>query len=154
MNIHQDFEELLKLLEKNKVRYMIVGGYAVAFHGAPRFTKDMDLFYQLSNDNIISLKSALKEFGFGSTELNDELFEKGNIVKIGIEPVRIDLLNKIDGIEFDEAAKTVVKGKYGDVETCFIGLDCLKQNKNSTGRLQDKADIEKMDKLKKTSKRR
>ena len=144
MNIHPDFKELLKLLEKNKVKCMIVGGYAVAFHGHPRFTKDMDIFYQHSNENVTSLKSALKEFGFSDTALGDELFEKGNIIKIGIEPVRVDLLNKIDGVEFNEAEKTQIKGKYGDIATNFIGLDCLKKNKNSTGRLQDKADIEKL----------
>jgi hypothetical protein len=144
MNIQQDFQELLKLLEKHGVDYMIVGGYAVAYYGYPRFTKDLDVFYLLTPENIYSLKNALVEFGFEENCLPDDLFEKSNIIKIGIEPVRIDLINDIDGVEFSRAKKSVVKGKYGDVEVTFIGKRDLIKNKKSTNRLQDKADLEKL----------
>ncbi len=144
MNIQQDFQELLKLLEKHKVEYMIVGGYAVAFYGSPRFTKDLDVFYSLTSKNISSLKKALTEFGFKRNFLKDDLFEKRSIIKIGIEPVGIDLINDIDGVEFSKARKSVVKGKYGDVEVAFIGKKDLIKNKKSTKLLQDKADVEKL----------
>ncbi len=144
MNIQQDFQELLKLLEKHRVEYMIVGGYAVAFYGYPRFTKDLDVFYLLTPENVALLKKVLLEFGFKKSCLPDDLFENGNIIKIGIEPVRIDLLNEIDGVDFGTAKKSVVKGKYGDVEVIFIGKKDLIKNKKSTKRLQDKADLEKL----------
>jgi len=123
---------------------MIVGGYAVAFYGYPRFTKDLDIFYSLTTENISSLKKALIEFGFKENILSQDLFEKSNIIKIGIEPVRIDLINEIDGVNFSTARKSVVKGKYGDVDVTFIGKKDLIKNKKSTKRLQDKADLEKL----------
>lgn len=144
MNIQPDFQELLKLLEKHRVEYMIVGGYAVAFYGYPRFTKDLDVFYSLTSENISSLKKVLIEFGFKEKSLSHDLFEKSNIIKIGIEPVRVDFINEIDGVEFSSAKKSVVKGKYGDVEVTFIGKKDLIKNKKSTKRLQDKADVEKL----------
>ena len=144
MNIQQDFQELLKLLKKHNVEYMIVGGYAVAFYGYPRFTKDLDVFYSLTSENVNSLKKVLTEFGFKENCLSDDLFEKSNIIKIGIEPVRIDFINDLDGVEFSKAKKSVVKGKYGDVEVTFIGKKDLIKNKRSTKRLQDKADLEKL----------
>jgi hypothetical protein len=123
---------------------MIVGGYAVAFYGYPRFTKDLDVFYSLTSENISSLKKVLIEFGFKENSLSHDLFEKSNIIKIGIEPVRVDFINEIDGVEFSSAKKSVIKGKYGDVEVTFIGKKDLIKNKKSTRRLQDKADVEKL----------
>ena len=104
MNIQPDFEKLLRLLECHKVKYMIVGGYAVAFHGFPRFTKDIDIYYSDSDEDITNLKKALLDFGFQHHQLPDELFKtKGNIITFGIEPIRIALLNEIDGVKFENA---------------------------------------------------
>ncbi|CAM2009986.1 nucleotidyltransferase domain-containing protein [Acanthopleuribacter pedis] len=97
MNIQHHFKELLALLEKNQVEYVVVGGYAVAYHGHPRFTKDIDIFYRRDDENLEKLKSSLVVFGFRLEDLDERLFEFGNIVKIGVEPSRIDLLNEIDG---------------------------------------------------------
>ncbi|HON10422.1 MAG TPA: nucleotidyltransferase [Chitinispirillaceae bacterium] len=145
MNIQPDFEELLKLLECHKVRYMIVGGYAVAFHGFPRFTKDIDIYYSDSDENIANLKKALLDFGFQPHELPDELFKtKGNIITFGIEPIRIDLLNEIDGVEFENAWLNHLKGNYGNTEVNFISKIDLIKNKSSTSHLQDKSDAEKL----------
>ena len=145
MNIQQDFEELLQLLEKHNVEYLIVGGYAVAYHGFPRFTKDIDVFYKNSNQNIDLLKTALLEFGFTSDDFQDDLFKtRGNIITFGIEPVRVDIINQIDGVEFDTAWPNHVRGKYGVVEINFIGKSELIKNKSSTSRLQDQADVEKL----------
>ncbi len=147
MHIQQDFAELLQLLEKYKVEYVIVGGYAVAYHGYPRFTKDIDIFYNIKDRNIDKLKKALLEFGFKEEELPKELFTtKGNIITFGIEPVRVDIINKISGVQFSKTWEKRVRGKYGTIEVNFIGKLELIKNKLSTNRLQDKADAEKLKK--------
>ena len=142
MNIQPHFKELLKLFEENKVSYMIVGGYAVAFYGYPRFTKDLDLFYELSQANISRIKKALLAFGFAEADLGSSLFSQGNIIKIGVEPIRIDLLNQIDGISFFDAVANVVNGNYDDLRVQFIGREDLLKNKRASGRPQDLADLD------------
>jgi hypothetical protein len=145
MNIQQDFEELLKLLEEHKVEYLIVGGYAVAFHGYPRFTKDMDIYYNISAINIQRLQKALEKFGFTTKDLPSELFNsKGTIITFGTEPVRVDIINEISGVAFNNAWEKRVRGKYGTIEVNFINKSDLIKNKTSTSRLQDKADAEKL----------
>lgn len=145
MNTQPDFEELLKLFERNNVAYMIVGGYAVAFYGYPRFTKDIDIFFQPDLDNISKIKDALCSFGFNREDLPDALFtDKGNIVKFGIEPVRIDLLNEIDGVQYDDIKDDIARGNYGDVEVSFISKKDLIRNKKASSRAQDLADLEKL----------
>ena len=145
MNIQPDFEEFLRLLEKNKVRYMIIGGYAVAFHGFPRFTKDIDIFYIDTDENIEKIIKALIEFGFKRENLKQKMFKKkGNVIQFGIEPVRIDLLNEIDGVCFIDAEKNTVSGKYGKVKVKFINKRDLIKNKKATKRLKDKADVEEL----------
>lgn len=145
MNIQPDFKELLALLEKNQVDYMIVGGYAVAFHGYPRFTKDLDIFFRNTGDNISRIIEALCQFGFPEEDLSPDIFsEEGNIITFGVAPVRVDFINTIDGITFEEARKGRLRGKYGDIEVNFIGKTELTQNKLSTNRTQDKADAEKL----------
>ena len=145
MNIQQDFKELLALLEKHKVDYMVVGGYAVAFHGYPRFTKDIDIFFELSNSNISSIVDALVDFGFTRESLKELLFdEDDNIVTFGVAPVRVDFINSIDGVNFADAKKSRVRGRYGDVDIFFIGREHLLKNKASTNRLKDKADLEEL----------
>ena len=141
MRIQQDFEELLGLLEENKVKYLIVGGYAVALHGYPRFTKDLDIFYENSEDNIVRLRKALLSFGFTQHDIPFDLFRtQGNILTFGIEPVRVDLINEIDGVEFNSAYANRVKSRYGRFEATFIGKKDLLFNKRSTNRLKDKVD--------------
>jgi hypothetical protein len=144
MNTQPDFEEFLRLLEKNEVEYVVVGGYAVAFHGYTRFTKDLDIFYGDTESNILRVRQALIEFGFNEAELPVSLFSPGAILNFGIEPVRIDLLNSIDGVTFPEAQEHMVVGTYGKAKVKFIGIDELKKNKAATGRLQDAADLEKL----------
>lgn len=143
MNIQQDFKELLALLEKHHVDYMVVGGYAVAFHGFPRFTKDLDIFYHGVAENVAKVTAALKEFGFPEKDLPPSLFlEPGNVITFGVAPVRVDFLNQIDGVAFEEAE--LVKGRYGDIEVRFIGKAELVKNKLATKRLQDKVDAERL----------
>ncbi len=147
MNIQPDFEELLQLLEENNIDYMIVGGYAVAFHGYPRFTNDLDVFYNLTDENISKLQNILLKFGFNTEDIPINIFkERGAVLTFGVEPVRIALLNDIDGINFEQAKQNVVRGRYGKTEINFIGLNELIKNKTSTTRLKDKADIEELKK--------
>ena len=104
MNIQPDFEEFLQSLEDLGVDYMIVGGYAVAFHGYPRFTKDIDIFYEASPANIDRLRRALMQFGFAEKNLSADLFAtKGQILTFGVAPIRVDLINDVDGITFEDA---------------------------------------------------
>lgn len=146
MNIHPDFEELLRLLEEHDIEYMIVGGYAVAYHGFPRFTKDIDLFFRLTSENAIRLRQALVVFGFREEELPIEAFTTtGNVLTFGMAPTRVDLINEIDGVTYDEARPNVVRGKYGAVEVTFIGLADLLKNKKATPRTKDKGDVEELE---------
>ena len=145
MNIQQDFKELLKLLEKHNADYMIVGGYAVAFHGYPRFTNDIDIFFSASKKNTDRIIRALVEFGFPKSILTADVFlEEGNIVTFGVAPVRVDFINDIDGIKYPDARKARVRGRYGNIDVFFIGRDDLIKNKLSTTRTKDKADVEEL----------
>jgi hypothetical protein len=124
---------------------MIVGGFAVAYHGAPRFTKDIDVFFDPTAINADRLRTALVAFGFQATTVPDDvLLKPGAVIAIGIEPVRIDLLNRIDGVTFAEARGGVVRGRYGSVEVTFIGLDDLLRNKRASGRHRDLGDVEEL----------
>ena len=150
MTIQRDFEELLRLLEQNSVRYMIIGGYAVAFHGYPRFTKDIDIFFLNSDDNIEKLQKSLMTFGFPKSAVPHKLFrKKGDIIQFGVVPMRIDLLNKIPGITFEEAEQHLTRGFFGDVEVNFIGKNELIKNKRASRRPQDEVDAGKLGKVKK-----
>jgi hypothetical protein len=141
MNTHPDFEELFRYLEEFRVNYMVVGGYAVAFHGYPRFTKDIDIFFESSSENVARLREALIAFGFTEQDLPVDAFTKaGNILTFGVAPSRVDLMNRIDGVEYAEAERNTVRGKYGRVEITFIGRDDLIRNKQATTRPQDAVD--------------
>lgn len=143
MNIQQDFEELLSLLRQNEVDFVVVGSYAVAFHGSPRFTKDIDIFYKNTEDNVSKIRKTLIEFGFSDDDIPESSFTKeGNIISFGVEPMRVDLLNRIDGVTFSEVDEGKIIGKYGKAEIFFIGKKELLKNKTSTSRLKDKMDAE------------
>ena len=145
MSTHPDFEDFLRLLEEHRVDYMIVGGYAVAFHGYPRFTKDIDIFFADDRDNLSRLHTALVTFGFQPATVSVEtLGRPDSVFSIGIEPVRIDLLNRIAGVSFEEARNSAIRGRYGSVAVTFIGRDALLRNKRSTGRARDLGDVEEL----------
>lgn len=143
MDIQKNFKELLELLRKNEVRYMVVGGYAVSFYDRPRYTKSIDIFYDNSPDNIQRLQQALLSFGLESVDIPAELFRKnGNIVVFGIEPNRVDLLNEIDGVDFNQAYKNAQFSVIDGNQVVFISKRDLICNKMSTGRIRDLADAE------------
>ena len=142
MKTEKDFEELLKLFNKNKVRYCIVGAYAVAFYAEPRYTKDMDILVEPDKDNAHRIVKSLAEFGFKSLGLKEKDFiQKGKIIQLGYEPVRVDLITSIGGCNFSEVWKNRAIGTYGKQKVLFIGFEELIKNKKKSGRKQDKVDI-------------
>ena len=143
MEIPNDFKELLELFNRHKVEYLIVGGYALAFHGAPRVTGDIDLFVRPQVDNAERILAALDEFGFGTLDLStEELTKPGMVVQLGVPPVRIDLITRVSGVSWEKADAAKVPGHYGDIPVHFISRDDFIVNKKATGRLKDAADIE------------
>ena len=143
MEVQPDFKDLLELFNKHQVELMLVGGYALAFHGAPRYTGDMDIFVHSSSLNATRIMAALEEFGFGSVGLTAEDFMKENmIVQLGVPPVRVDIVTSLTGISWEEAHSNRVPGKYGDVSVFYIGRDQFISNKKATGRQKDLADLE------------
>lgn len=138
----KDFEELFACFRLRNVRALVVGGYAVAFHGQPRFTKDIDVFIEPSVENAQSLLAALTDFGFGGLGLTTADFAvPGKIVQLGVAPNRVDLLTTIDGVTFDEAWHGRAPGHYGSESVDYIGLSDLIRNKQASGRPQDLLDI-------------
>jgi len=143
MEVQQDFKEWLALLNKHEVEYLIVGAYALAFHGAPRFTGDLDVLVEPVPSNATKLMQALDEFGFGSTGLTAADFEEeGQVIQLGFPPVRIDILTSITGVSWDEARSSSVDGLLGNVTVRYIGKEAFVANKRALGRKKDLADLE------------
>ena len=143
MVLNQDFREFIQLLNKNKVRYLVIGGYAVAFHGHPRYTKDIDFWIEPYEANTKKLIKALKEFGFGSLDLRAEDFQEPNtIVQLGYPPNRIDLITTPKDIDFKICWENRIKIEVKGTTINFIDLENLKKNKKAIGRFQDLADLE------------
>lgn len=141
--LNQDFKEFIQLLNNNQVKYLVIGGYAVAVHGHPRYTKDIDIWIEMSSENTQKLMRALTEFGFGGLGLTAEDFQTPDqIIQLGYPPSRIDLITTPDGIDFATCYQTKIEIKINDVLVNFIDLENLKKNKKASGRLQDLADLE------------
>ena len=140
----RDYEEFLELLNANRVRYLIAGAHAVAFHARPRATKDIDIYHDPSPANCERLLEAIKRFFSGSDmgfRLSD-LSDPELIVQLGVAPVRIDLLSSIKGIaSFNHAWKNRVQGNYGAVHAYYLSLKDTIQAKAATKRVQDEADL-------------
>lgn len=147
MEIQQDFKELLELLNAHNVEYVIVGAYALAFHGVPRFTGDIDILVKPDSNNAKNILAALEEFGFGSLDLNESDFnEPDKVIQLGVTPVRIDLITSLTGVSWQKAYSTKVAGNYGDLNVFFLSKDQLISNKKTLGRKKDLADIEALEK--------
>ena len=143
MEVQKDFRDLLELFNKNRVKYIIVGGYALAFHGAPRYTGDLDIFVNANKDNAHRILKALDAFGFGSVGLSiQDFIEPNKVIQLGYPPVRIDIVTSISGVSWVEAYQTRVAGKYGDITVYYIGRKQFVINKRSVGRKKDLADLE------------
>jgi len=139
----KDFKEFLKLLTEHKVNYLLIGGYAVGFYGYPRTTGDMDVYICNSHQNARKMVAVFKEFGFSDAEIVPSIFqEKGKIIRIGVPPIRIEILTDIDGVTFDECYRQRLDVVIDDVPVTMISLEHLRQNKRASGRYKDLDDLE------------
>ena len=142
-----DFRELLKIFEKHKIRYLVVGGYAVMKYSEPRFTKDLDIFIATDQKNANSVYAALKEFGAPLKNLtSDDFTQKGYFYQMGRPPIRVDIMMSIPGIEFDEAWEKREVVKLDNLKVFFISRSDLIIAKEASARPQDKIDIDKLKK--------
>ncbi len=142
----RDFVELFRCLNAHKVEYLIVGGYAVAFHGYPRFTGDLDLFVNPDPENADRVLASLEEFGFGGLGLErDDFMTKDRLVSIGYPPERVDIVSAIDGVTWEEGWTARFPGSFGGTEVFFIGRAELVRNKRATGKPQDRVDADALD---------
>ena len=142
MELEEDFKEFIQLLNANKVAYLVVGGYAVAAHGYPRYTGDIDFWVKPEKENAINIVKALTEFGFGSLDIDTNDFLKENyVVQLGYPPNRIDIMTGVSGLTFEDCwkAKEVIEVQGEKIN--FISLYHLKLNKENTGRDKDKLDL-------------
>lgn len=141
-----DFSAFLRLLNEHDVAYLLVGGYAVAYHGYVRATADMDIWVEPTTENAHRVTTAFRAFGFDVPGLEPELFLKENkIVRMGHPPVRIEVMNSISGVAFRECYEQRIQADWDDLIVPVIGLACLKRNKRASGRLKDLSDLEYLD---------
>jgi hypothetical protein len=144
--LNQDFREFIQSLNSNQVRYLVVGGYAVAFHGHPRYTKDLDVWVEPNPANALNVVKALDEFGFGSLGLKEaDFLTPDQIVQLGNPPNRIELFTTIPGVDFNSCYTVRVESEIDGVNVNFIDIENLKNNKKASGRLQDLADVESLE---------
>lgn len=154
-----DVQEFLRILAVHKVKYLIVGGEAVIYHGYARLTGDVDFFFESSRQNARKMYEALKEFWGGDIpgiKAFDELMEEGLILQFGVPPNRIDLINQISGVTFREAwenrIRTGIESAGGEVPIYLIGLQELIKNKKAIGRPKDMEDLKYLKAVKKLTK--
>ncbi len=146
MEVQRDFRELLALFNARQIDYIVVGAHALAFHGAPRYTGDLDILVRPDEENAKRILKALEEFGFGALGLTIEDFNAPDkVVQLGVAPVRIDLVTSLTGLSWGEAAGGKVKGTYGDVIVHYLGKKEFIRNKGAIGRKKDLADLEALD---------
>ncbi len=144
--MNSDFKELLKIFAEKKVKYLIIGGYAVAKHAEPRYTKDLDIWINNSRENAERVFQALKEFGAPLTDITIEDFTISTLVfQIGIEPSRIDILMGLKELDFDQCWERRATSNIGEIELHFISLDDLIFNKRLAARPQDLRDVENLE---------
>ncbi|GAB3938336.1 nucleotidyltransferase [Mucilaginibacter myungsuensis] len=150
MNFEKDFQDFVHLLNEYHIDYMVVGGYALAFHGQPRHTGDLDIWIAISESNANKMVSVLRDFGLASLGLEkSDFLDQGLITQLGYPPLRIDILNEIDGVTFNEAYLNKQVFDVDGLKISYIGLDDLIKNKLSSGRRQDITDVVTLNKLKK-----
>jgi len=143
MPLPKDWREFIELLNSRGVEYLIVGAFALAFHGVPRFTGDIDILVRRSAENSARIEEVLRAFSFASLGLSAaDFLNPDQVIQLGHPPNRIDLLTSITGVAFEEAWADRVAGELHGIPVRFIGREMLIRNKRATGRAQDKADLE------------
>jgi hypothetical protein len=148
IRLENEFQEFLKSLNTNKVKYLLIGGYAVILNGYVRNTNDLDICISGDAENAKQMVSALLEFGFDVPTLNTDLFTKPkSVVRMGFPPIKIEIINYLEGLDFDVAYENRRNIQLGDLAINLINIDDLITNKRTVGRFQDLADVEKLEKL-------
>jgi len=148
MRVEKDFKKFIELLNKNDVYYLIIGGYAFSFYAEPRFTRDIDILIEQSRENAKKILDCIRDFGFLDLDLTEKDFlEKDQVIQLGVAPLRIDILTSIKGMNFKKLWGNRVVGHYGSIEVNFISKKDLISCKRKSGRKQDLADIEKLEKI-------
>ncbi len=148
MELKKDFKEFIELLNVNSVKYVIAGAYAVACHGIPRYTKDIDFLIEPSQENATKLLKVLDQFGFESLGITlADVSNPNKVVQLGVEPYRIDLLTTIEGVTFEEAFNTRQQIKVDGLMLNFLSKALLIRNKRAVARPQDIADATRLEEL-------
>jgi hypothetical protein len=142
MKVHRDFKDFISLMNANGVEYVIVGSFALSFHGHPRATGDMDVWIRRSPENASRILKALDEFGFGSLGVTGDDLLEDKVIQLGQPPVRIDLMTELDGLIPDEVWAGRIAGRFGDMSVFYLGREAFVRNKRSLGRHKDLADLE------------
>lgn len=143
MKLQTDLREFIESLNSRSVEYLVVGGHAVAFHGYPRFSGDIEFFLRPTAANAERVMAVLAEFGFADVGLDVQALTRPNkVIQLGRPPNRIDLLTSISGVGFDEAWRGRVASDYDGLPVCFVGKQTLLANKRASGRAKDLADVE------------
>ena len=145
MSLPPDFSEFLKLLNCHHVDYLLVGGFAVGFHGYPRATSDMDIWVSQSPENAGRVVAAIRAFGFDTPNLTEDLFrQRRRIVRMGHPPIRIEVMNEIDGVTFEECRPAAILAFLDGIQVPIISLADLKRNKLASGRPKDIDDLQQL----------
>ena len=146
--LSSDLREFIHLLNTKSVKYVIVGAWALAFHGRPRYTGDIDIFVAREQDNAGRLMEVIETFGFGQSGIKrDDFLQVDHVIQLGREPNRIDILTGISGVAFDEAWESREQGSISDVDVFVISRDLLIKNKRAANRDKDQADINLLEKI-------
>ena len=143
IRLQQDFKDFLNLLNSHSVEYLVIGGYAVGYHGYPRATGDIDIWISNHASNAKKLVKVLIEFGFDVPGLSEKMFrEEGKVIRMGFPPVRIEILTSISGVNFQECFSTKLTDQIDGITVNLISLENLKTNKKASGRFKDLDDLE------------
>ena len=143
IRLPQDFRDFLKLLNSHKAEYLLIGGFAVGYHGYPRATGDMDIWIAVSHENAGKMVNVLKEFGFDIPGLIADMFlKKRQVIRMGMPPIRIEVLTDISGVSFDECYDKRVTDFIDDIRVNIISSEHLKINKKASGRVKDLNDLD------------
>jgi len=143
IRLSDDFKEFLRLLNSHEVEYLVIGGYAVGYHGYPRATNDLDIWIAIRPANAERMVAVLREFGFETSSITPELFLKEkNVVRMGVPPLRLEVLTTISGVTFEACYRERLVVQFDEVEANLINLSDLRRNKKASGRHRDLDDLE------------
>lgn len=146
IKLHQDFKEFIQLLNENEVEYIVVGAFALAFNGHPRYTGDIDFWIKNDLPNAKKVFKSIKDFGFQVDRLKENEFASDDLIfQMGYPPVRIDIITSVDGLKFEESFKNKKEKNFEGLKINFLSLEDIKKNKKTVGRNKDLADLEGLD---------